>query len=105
MMYIVKQFSILIVLILLIFSCNRREDHMEIFGFSVIQKIENYRKSNGYLPKKLSEIGIKETEEGPFYYDKINDVNYSLSFGTTLGESKIYYSDSKKWEKHYRKIR
>jgi hypothetical protein len=102
MTYIVKQFSILTVLILLIFSCNRREDHLEIFGYSVIQKIEHYRKSNGFLPEKLTEIEIKETEEGPLYYDKIDDLNYSLSFGTTLGESKIYYSDSKKWEKHYR---
>ena len=46
----------------------------------------------------MEELGIKE-EEGvdALYYQKRDSNNYILWFGTTLGESVIYYSDSKTW--------
>lgn len=35
---------------------------------------------------------------------KMDSLHYTLSFGAKLGESKIYYSDSKKWEGRNREI-
>jgi hypothetical protein len=47
----------------------------------------------------LEDVGLKE-ELGvdALYYQKKDSINYILSFGTILGESKIYYSDTKTWE-------
>lgn len=41
-----------------------------------------------------------EQEEGvdALYYHKRDTITYTLNFGTLLGESTIYYSDSKTWE-------
>lgn len=56
-------------------------------------------RQNGYLPNSLKDIGIKEKDgsDPPLYYQKAKNASYeySVSFGTSLGESKIYYSDSK----------
>jgi hypothetical protein len=36
--------------------------------------------------------------EGPLFYEKRDSVNYMVYFGTSLGESMIYYSDTKEWD-------
>lgn len=64
----------------------------------VIKKIELFQIKNNKLPSTLSEIGIKETEEGPFFYRKISQTEYMIWFGTSLGESKTYNSKTKKWK-------
>jgi hypothetical protein len=69
-------------------------------GNTVIEKIENFKSRNGYLPSNL--LDIKETEEGPIFYERKDSLNYIVYFGTSLGESMIYYSDSKKWEDRLR---
>lgn len=73
----------------------------------IIDKIEYYRKLNNKLPDDLNSLGIKETEEGPFFYKKINSKNYIIwrQADSSLGDSEIYYSDSEKWEKGYREIK
>jgi hypothetical protein len=67
-------------------------------GDELIEKVEKFKTERGRLPGSLSEIGITETEAGPLYYDKTDSSNYIIWFGTELGESKTYHSDSKKWE-------
>ena len=76
-------------------------------GDLIVDKIEKYKHERGYPPTSLSEIGmiIKDESDPPFYYDKRDSVNYTLSFVTNLGESKIYYSDSKKWEDRFREMK
>jgi len=68
-------------------------------GDKVIKKIEQFRSLNNRLPESLTDIGIIVKDEGdpPFYYQKKDSVHYTISFGTILGESKVYHSDSKKW--------
>jgi hypothetical protein len=46
----------------------------------------------------MSELGIKEEMDGPFYYEK-NDItnSYLVWYGTILGESVTYDSTTKKW--------
>lgn len=73
----------------------------------IIHKVEEYRKLENRLPDNLNAIGIKETEEGPVFYKKIDSLNYIvwIQANSSVGDSKIYYSDSKKWEEGYRKIK
>ncbi|GEN76392.1 MULTISPECIES: hypothetical protein [Chryseobacterium] len=73
----------------------------------IINKIEEYRKSNKKLPENLNEIGVKETEEGPVFYKRIGLSNYIIwiQAESSMGDSDIYYSDTKKWEKAYREIK
>ena len=66
-------------------------------GNEIVTKIESFRRDKGRLPDTLSEIGIKEKEEGSFYYEKKSEVKYVLWFGTTLGESVTYDSETRKW--------
>ena len=82
-----------------ILSCDNIESGMVKRGNEIVKKIENYRDVYGDLPDSLREVGVKE---GPVYYWKVDSVNYILWFGTYLGESVIYYSDSKRWEKELR---
>lgn len=76
-------------------------------GNLIIQKIEHYRQVHNQLPNSLTDIGIeiKSESDPPLYYDKMDNLHYTISFGTSLGESKIYYSDSKQWEDFYREMR
>jgi len=71
----------------------------------IINKIENYRKIRHKIPNNLDVIGVQETEEGPVYYKKIDSSNYIIwiQAESSIGESKIYYSDTQKWEDGFRK--
>ncbi len=76
-------------------------------GNEYIKKIEHFKKINNTLPNSLSDIGISVFSESdpPIYYEKIDSIRYIISFGTTLGDSKIYYSDTKQWEDRYREMK
>lgn len=86
------------VIFICIFSCNSRDYQLKKQGNVIIKKIENYRLINHKLPNGLKDIGIEETLEGPIYYNKIDSTKYIIWYGTTLGESIIYNSETKKWE-------
>lgn len=66
-------------------------------GNLIIQKIEDYRKSKGKLPELLDDIGEDPKSDGPIYYKKIDSDNYEIWFGTTLGSSCVYKSETKEW--------
>jgi hypothetical protein len=97
-----RKYIYLCLLTVLIISCRNQEIEL---GNMAISKIEMFKKKNGKLPDQLADLGIKETEQGPIYYEKRDSVNYTVSFGNSMGESIIYYSDSKKWEEHYREMK
>ena len=84
------------------FMRDTKADNLIRQGNELVKKIETYKKENGRLPNSMSDVGIDEKEDSPLHYEKKDSVNYIISFGTSLGESKIYYSDSKKWEEFYR---
>ncbi|MCX6232780.1 MAG: hypothetical protein NTZ33_14675 [Bacteroidetes bacterium] len=78
---------------------DSRDNNLINEGNILVNKVEIYKKTNGKLPLTLKEIGIKEDDNYPlFYLIRADSVNYMIWFGTSLGESKTYYSDSKKWE-------
>ena len=90
--------TILLALISGSLSCNLKEKNKIKTGNEIVNKIENFKKDKGKLPETLSETGIEEKEEGPIYYRKQHETKYILWFGTTLGESVTYNSDTKEWK-------
>lgn len=63
-----------------------------------IRKIEEFHETNGRLPENLKEIGIEERLEGPLFYDRVENEDYIIWFGTTLGESEKYESKTGCWQ-------
>ncbi len=86
-------------ILLLLCSCNY-ESKMIDSGNAIVEQIDSYRDSVGTVPMSLTDIGITIIDESnpPYYYQRIDSVHYTLSFSNGVGESKIYYSDSQKWE-------
>jgi hypothetical protein len=86
------------------FSCSHLEQNKKA-GNEIIKKIELYKKTNGFLPNSLQEIGQNEViNDVLFCYEKVDSADYIVWFGTSLGEGIYYYSDTKKWENRLRKI-
>jgi hypothetical protein len=71
-------------------------------GNAIVEQIEGFKQVNGRLPNSLSELGIQQND---LFYSKWDSVNYMVWFGSDLGESKTYYSDTKKWEDIQRSFR
>lgn len=65
-------------------------------GNEIILRIESFQFKEKRLPNSLAEIGIEGEDE--LFYNKYDSVHYMIWYGTSLGESVTYYSDSKKWE-------
>jgi hypothetical protein len=89
---------ILLTLITVSWACNLNGKDKMKTGNEIVNKIENFKKDKGKLPETLSEIGIEEKEEGPIYYRKESETKFVLWFGTILGESVTYNSDTKEWK-------
>ncbi len=67
-------------------------------GQEAVVRIERFRSREGRLPTGLAEVGLPDTEAGPIYYQREGEHHYVLWFGTTLGESVKYDSDTRRWE-------
>ncbi len=66
-------------------------------GNKIISRIETYRKTHLRLPDSLDDLGISDPDIR-IYYKKTSDTEYIVWFGTTLGESETYDSQTKKWD-------
>lgn len=64
-------------------------------GKNIILRIESFKSIEKHLPNSLKEIEVEDEE---IFYNKYDSIHYLLWYGTALGESVIYYSDTKKWE-------
>ena len=86
---------------------NTKENRLMREGDVIVKKIEQYQSVKHRLPNTLTDIGITEKDESnpPLYYEKRDSIHYTVSFGISLDESKIYYSDTKKWEDSYREMK
>jgi hypothetical protein len=65
-------------------------------GNIAISKIEEFGKVKGRLPYSLSEAGARDDESCPCYC-KTGDGSYLVWYGTKLGESDTYDSETRKW--------
>ena len=90
--------ALLCVLLVVLFNFNNKEKELIKEAEIVIDKIEHYKALKGYYPNTLADVGFDYDESGPLFYQKNNSISYLLYFGTTLGESKIYYPDTKTWK-------
>ncbi|WKV11824.1 hypothetical protein [Marivirga harenae] len=72
--------------------CERQE-HAEL----IIEKVEKFKQNNGRLPKDVTEIGLDDTQMHLSFYQITSDTTYMVWYGLSLGESKIYRSETKKW--------
>jgi uncharacterized protein YxeA len=93
-------FLLLVVALSIIwFLGYRGERNMIQHGNQLVEKVEKYKETHKKLPQDLKDIGVDyKTEDSLFYYSIRDSKNYMIWYGTELGESKTYYSDSKKWE-------
>lgn len=66
-------------------------------GNTLISRIETYRNAHHALPDSLYELGITDPDIR-IYYKKTSDKDYIVWFGTWLGESETYDSQTKKWD-------
>lgn len=106
--YILKILSFLILLFAFWFFYLRtaRENKLIQKGNALVELIEAYRAEYKKLPTSLEDIGLEERDgRDVLYYGQRDSLHYIISFGTSLGESKIYYSDSRQWEDKYREIK
>ena len=66
-------------------------------GKQIIVRVEAFRAGHGHLPDSLKDVGMNE-DDLSVYYRKDGDKHYILWFGTTLGESETYDSNTQKWD-------
>jgi hypothetical protein len=78
-------------------SCESRTTKLRREGDRLIHLIDQYRLQTGKLPASLAALGVAETEAGPLYYQRKDTTTYEVWFGTSLGESETYSSQTKKW--------
>lgn len=64
----------------------------------IVDKVEEFKKTNKRLPDTLADLGIQETKIGSIYYEKLSKDHYIVWYGTVLGESTTYDSYIQKWE-------
>ncbi len=82
-----------------------RDNRLMKKGDNIIEKIEKFKVENNRLPNTLFEIGIVEKEGvDEIWYQIIDSTNcnYIIAYGVSMDRSKIYFSDSKKWENSFR---
>lgn len=87
----------LLIAVIIVLSCNFREQNLRNEGNQFIAKIESFKKDKNRLPNSLKNVGIEEKEEGPVYYLKTSETTYKVWFGTSLGESVTYDSEKREW--------
>jgi hypothetical protein len=89
---------LILLLSLALFSCSVSHNYdKQKAAEQHISKVENFSRANGRLPDSLRELGVPESEEGPIYYRRLTDSTYEIWFGTGLGESVTYNSDTATW--------
>src|SRR4051812_49428948 len=74
---------------------NNRDTKLIKQGNLLIYRIEDYKLKTGRVPNSLKEIGINESQSLELFYLKRDSMNYIIWYGTSLGESNTYHSDSR----------
>jgi hypothetical protein len=82
-----------------LWGCTSQEGRLKSAADRLVRRVERHRKQTGVRPASLSAMGLAETEEGPLHYQPTQDTSYLVWFGTTLGESMSYHSETRRWER------
>jgi len=73
-------------------------------GDEVVKLVERFKVEHGRLPNNMSELNIDTVLYEKICYSRDDSSNFKIWFGTSLGESITYYSDTKQWEEIERGI-
>jgi hypothetical protein len=63
----------------------------------IVKRVETFRHQHDRLPGSLGDIGMQPDESGPAYYERKDDQHYVVWYGTTLGHSIVYHSETRRW--------
>ena len=74
---------------------------IEARGQRLVAQVEYFRSTKGRLPSDTTEMGIKQTLDGPLFYEKKDDDSYIVYYGLQLGKSMVYDSKTRAWEARY----
>ena len=85
-----------LVLLFGLFSCEFNNKHQE-YAEMLIEKVETFKRGNNRLPKNVSELGLTEKMDSPAFLEIQTDSTYMVWYGLSVGESKVYRSETKKW--------
>lgn len=66
-------------------------------GNQIVSRVNVFRMSHNRLPETLNELGVDDRDL-KIFYRKVSNDEYCVWFGTTLGDSEIYNSRTKRWE-------
>jgi hypothetical protein len=89
--------ALLVVVVIGIIVWIRTPDPKQRQGEHIQRLVEDFRQSQHRLPSSLNELGITDFEFGPIYYEVVDDRDYCLWYGTSLGESVSYNSTTRLW--------
>lgn len=64
-------------------------------GNLIVTRVEAFRAVRHRLPDNLEEVG---TPHDRIFYQKVDDRNYVIWFGLSLGESEVYDSSARRWQ-------
>ena len=62
----------------------------------IISRVETFKERSGLAPASLDEVGVVENDRCPCY-QRISPSEFEVWFGTSLGESIIYESETRAW--------
>jgi hypothetical protein len=84
------------VALILAFGAVGCEPSQQKAGDAVVTRIEEFQRAKGRLPDSLEEIGVEPAGLSCPCYCKTK-TGYIVWYGTTLGHSVTYDSQTKKW--------
>lgn len=101
--------TIFILSCVLLIACTNnpiREKKLKKEAVTIIKRIETYKLKENKLPNNLKDLGLKERDGyNTIYYMKRDSVNFTISFPISAESHLFYYSDTKTWEKGFRKMK
>ncbi len=81
-----------------VFSCSLNDEKKQSAEI-IIKKIELFKSNENRFPESVKELGLKEEMDSAVFYEKLNDSAYIVWYGLSVGESNVYRSSSKNWNK------
>lgn len=79
-------------------GCCDRLCQRERYAQDLVNQVEEYKKENKRLPVSAGELGLEEEEDAMAFYEQTTDSTYTIWYGTSLGSSKVYRSETKGWQ-------
>lgn len=67
----------------------------ENYAQELVTRVEDYKQENKKLPVSVEELGLEDVENTMAFNEKTSDSTYIIWYGTSLGSSLVYRSETK----------